>query len=223
LRIKITVVYESLFGNTRKVAEAISDGVREAYPKAHVECVAVARAAAELIYSTDLLIVGGPTHRRRMTTDFSRNRHISRQKKAEANGGPSRELEPDAEGPGLREWFYLMWPTKGWRHAAAFDTRVGSVLIPPGGACYGIARKLRGHGYELVTNPPIWARGPRDDVLVTNREGFILDDAYGPLRAGEIERAKEWGAQLVRASLSKMSWASWVNWSGNEYEGRIPT
>jgi hypothetical protein len=41
--VKVTVVYESLFGNTRKVAEAISDGVREAYPDACVECVAVGK------------------------------------------------------------------------------------------------------------------------------------------------------------------------------------
>jgi hypothetical protein len=207
--VKVTVVYESLFGNTRKVAEAISDGVREAYPKAHVECVAVGRAAAELIKSTDLLIVGGPTHLRRMATDFSRKSHISREKKAQAKGGPPRELEPDAEGPGLREWFYELWPDKGWRHAAAFDTRVGSLLVPPRGACYGIARKLRVHGYELVADPPIWARGPRH-VMVTNPEGFILDDAYGPLRAGEIERAKEWGAQLVRTSVAHPEgWAIW--------------
>ena len=104
--VKVTVVYESMFGNTRKVAEAISDGVRDAYPDAHVECVAVGRASAELIKSTDLLIVGGPTHLRRMTTDFSRKRHISREKKAEAKGEPPHELESDAEGPGLREWFY---------------------------------------------------------------------------------------------------------------------
>ena len=58
-RIKITIVYESMFGNTHKVAQAISDGVREAHPDADVECVAVGRASPELIKSTDLLIVGG--------------------------------------------------------------------------------------------------------------------------------------------------------------------
>jgi len=41
---------------------------------ADVECVAVGRASPELIKSTDLLIVGGPTHIRDMTTDFSRKR-----------------------------------------------------------------------------------------------------------------------------------------------------
>ena len=211
-RVKVTVVYESLFGNTRKVAEAISDGVREAYPDAHVECVAVGRASAELINSTNLLIVGGPTHLGRMTTDFSRKRQISREKKAEAKGAPPRELESDAEGPGLREWFYQMWPqAKGWGHAAAFDTRLGSALA--GGACYGIARKLRGRGYELVNDPEGFILGPEGFIL-----GFLLDDAYGPLHAGGIERAKEWGAQVVRRSVANPGgWAIWDRLNvGNE-------
>ena len=38
---------------------------------------------------------------------------------------------------------------------------------------------------------------------VSDPEGFVLDDAYGPLRDGEIERAKQWGAQLVEASASR--------------------
>ncbi|HKX16362.1 MAG TPA: flavodoxin domain-containing protein [Propionibacteriaceae bacterium] len=199
LRIKITIVYESMFGNTRKVAQAISGGVREAHPDAHVECVAVGNAAAELIKSTDLLVVGGPTHLRHMTTHFSRKRQISREEKAEAEGEPPHEIEPDTEGPGLREWFHKLPKAKGGgklagprRHAAAFDTRLGSALA--GGAGYGIARKLRKHCYDLVKNP----------------EGFILDEPYGPLCAGEIERAKAWGAQLVRASVSKNDgWAIW--------------
>ncbi len=134
----------------------------------------------------------GPTHLRRMTTDFNRKRQISGEKKAEAKGGPPHELELDAEGPGLREWFRQLQKAEEGGvlagpqgRAAAFDTRLGSALA--GGAGYGIAHKLQGHGYGLVKNP----------------EGFILDDAYGPVRAGEIQRAKEWGAQLVRTSVSK--------------------
>jgi hypothetical protein len=100
----------------------------------------------------------------------------------------------------LREWFYQLPQAKKWGHAAAFDTRLGSALA--GGAGYGIARKLRRHGYELVKNA----------------EGFILDEAYGPLHAGEIERAKEWGAQLVRRSVANPEgWAIWNKLSsGNE-------
>jgi hypothetical protein len=58
-----------------------------------------------------------------------------------------------------------------------------------GGAAGGIARRLRKHGYQLVSDP----------------EGFVVDDAYGPLRPGEIDRAKAWGAQLVRATVRPSS------------------
>jgi hypothetical protein len=186
-------VYESMFGNTDKVAQAISD-VREAHPDAHVECVAVGRASPELIKSTDLLIVGGPTHLRHMTTNFSRKRQISREKKAEANGEPPHELELDMAGQGLRAWFYQLPKAKEGgvlagphRHAAAFDTRLGSALA--GGAGYGIAHKLQGHGNGLVKNP----------------EGFILDDAFGPLaqarssarRSGELSWCRRASAKTT--------------------------
>ena len=80
---KITIVHESMFGNTHEVAAAIGDGVREARPDADVECVPVVEAAPELIKSTDLLIVGGPTHIRGMTSGFTRKMGVSAEKKAE--------------------------------------------------------------------------------------------------------------------------------------------
>jgi hypothetical protein len=181
---KITIVYESMFGNTHEVAQAIGDGVREAEPDADVECVPVGDASPELIKSTDLLIVGGPTHIRGMTSGFSRKIGVSGEEKVEAAGGPAHELEEDAEGPGVREWFDGLPKGKDGGQAAAFDTRLPSALA--GGASRGIARRLRRHGYHLVSDP----------------EGFVVDDAYGPLRAGEINRAKEWGAQSVAACVS---------------------
>jgi Flavodoxin len=180
---KITIVYESMFGNTHEVAQAIGDGVRDAQPDADVECLPVGDASPELIKSTDLLVVGGPTHIRGMTSGFSRKMGVSGEEKAEAKGEPTHELEEDAEGPGVREWFDSLPEIEDNGHAAAFDTRLGSAMA--GGAARGIARRLRRHGYHLVSDP----------------EGFVVEDAYGPLRAGETDRAKEWGAQLVRATV----------------------
>ena len=184
---KITIVYESMFGNTHEVAQAISEGAREASSEVEVECVAVADASPELIKSIDLLVVGGPTHIRGMTSGFSRKMGISGEEKLEAQGEPAHEMEEDAEGPGVREWFDGLPEVEDGGNAAAFDTRLPSRMA--GGAARGIARRLRKHGYHLVSEP----------------EGFVLDDAYGPMRAGEIERAKEWGAQLVRATVSPSS------------------
>jgi flavorubredoxin len=100
---KIRIVYESMFGNTHEVAEAIGDGVRRAQPDADVQCVAVADASPGLIKSTDLLVVGGPTHIRGMSSGFSRKMGVSGEEKLEAKGEPAHEMEEDAEGPGVRE------------------------------------------------------------------------------------------------------------------------
>jgi hypothetical protein len=67
----------------------------------------------------------------------------------------------------------------------AFDH---DVVDGAGGAARGIARRLRRHDYHLVSDP----------------EGFIVDDSYGPLRTGEVERAKQWGAQLVSQTVRSL-------------------
>jgi Flavodoxin len=180
---KVTIVYESMFGNTHEVAQAISDGIREANSEAEVQCVAVTGASAQLIESTDLLVVGGPTHIRGMTSGFSRKLGVSSEEKAEAAGEPTHELEEDVEGPGVREWFDGLPKIRNGSQAAAFDTRLPSPMA--GGAARAIARRLRRHGYRLLSEP----------------EGFIVDESYGPLRSGEINRAKQWGAQLMRTSV----------------------
>ncbi|WP_331741467.1 hypothetical protein OG535_02520 [Kitasatospora sp. NBC_00085] len=50
-----------------------------------------------------------------------------------------------------------------------------------GSAAEGIAQRLSRHHYDVVAEP----------------EGFIVDEADGPLRAGERDRARAWGAALV--------------------------
>ena len=176
---KITIVYESMFGNTHEVARAISRGVQQAQPGAEVECVAVGDAPAELIQSTDLLIIGGPTHIRGMTSSLSRKMGVSSEEKAHARGEPTHELEEGEEGPGVREWFDGLPKVKDGGRAAAFDTRLGYQWLAARLA--GSPRRLRKHGYHLMSDP----------------EGFIVEDADGPLRGGELERAQQWGAQLV--------------------------
>jgi hypothetical protein len=120
---------------------------------------------------------------RGMTSGFSRKMGVSGEEKAEAKGEPAHELEEDAEGPGVRGWFNGLPKAENGARAAAFDTCLGSAMA--GGAARGIARRLRKHGYHLMSDP----------------EGFIVEDAYGPLRTGELERAKQWGAQLVQADV----------------------
>ena len=174
---RTVIVYESLFGNTHEIAEAISDGVRKAQPDAEVTCVRVADATSDVAKEADLLIVGGPTHALRMTSAKTRQMGLEgEQKKA----GASLHIEPGAAGPGVREWFTHLPKAAPGGRAAAFDTRLANPLA--GGAAHGIARKLRRHGYVLTAKP----------------QGFVVDGTEGPLQAGEHEKAEAWGAGLVR-------------------------
>lgn len=177
---RAVIVYESLFGNTREIADAIGEGVKETHPDAEVECVAVVDALPERVGPTDLLVVGGPTHMRGMTTGMSRKMGLKSEEREAGQEERPFTSEEGAEGPGVRGWFHDTLPKAhtGTHAAAAFDTRADTRLA--GAAAGGIARRLRGHGYELVAEP----------------EGFIIEDIDGPLRAGERDRARAWGAAL---------------------------
>jgi flavodoxin len=172
---RTVIVYESLFGNTHKIAEAIAEGIRAQQPDAEVACVPVAEGTVALISGADLLIVGGPTHMRGMSSGITRKMGVQgEQKKA-----PDVHVEPGFDGPGLRDWLAGLSQPTGSSSAAVFDTRAGARMA--GGAAPGIARRLRRHGYR---------------VLAT--EAYIIDDTQGPLRAGEFDRARNWGASLSR-------------------------
>lgn len=173
------IVYESVFGNTREVAEAIAEGVREAEPGATVDCVPVFDAGPELTRSADLLVVGGPTHMHGMSVGVSRKMAVKAETRKAEHGEPAHDIEVGAEGPGLRNWFHRLPDTEPGTHAAAFDTR-GDIRAA-GGAARGIAKRLAHHHYEVVAEP----------------QGFLVEESEGPLRAGELDRAKAWGASLV--------------------------
>lgn len=182
---RVVIVYESLFGNTREVAEAIGEGVGQARPDAQVACVHVTEADWGLVRAAGLLVVGGPTHMCGMTSRLSRKMGLQAEDRQASEGKEAGHGgRPGAEDPGVRDWFQAMPEARKGSYAAAFDTRVDFPMA--GGAAYGIARRLRSFGYEMVAEP----------------EGFIVEDVEGKLRVGERRRAAAWGAGLVRHTVS---------------------
>jgi hypothetical protein len=178
--VEIAVVYESMFGATREIAEAVAAGAAEATPGAAVACARVAAA--------DLLFVGGPTHMRGMSTGMTRRMAVSIEHSTERKGKQmGHGLEPGAEGEGLRNWFHDLPKAPSRRSAAAFDTRGEGPMV--GAAAKGIAQRLERHGYRLATEPM----------------GFVVEGDAGLLRAGEADRARAWGAQVARACLGYQS------------------
>src|SRR5688500_3914739 len=108
---------------THDVAAAIAAGVTEVRPDAQVQPMRVSEADPERAAAADLRIVGGPTHMSGMAIGLSRRMCVS----AEEEKDPEKhhDLEPGAEGPGVRDWFHrLPKPTGGrprprWTHASA--------------------------------------------------------------------------------------------------------
>jgi hypothetical protein len=166
---RAVVIYESIYGNTHAVADAIATGLA----LDEVEVVPVSHASHELSEGVDLLVVGGPTHVHGMVRETSRRAAIADAAK------PDRglTLDPDAEGDGLREWFdacaRLEVP------AAAFDTRMPGPGALTGRASKGIAKRLERHGCTLVTEP--------ESFLVT-RDNHLTDE--------ERSHALRWGQEL---------------------------
>lgn len=179
----VAVVYESMFGNTQTIAEAIAAGVREADPQARVAVLPVARATPKDVADSALLLVGGPTHMLGMSKEASRQKAEQTPKDdAGATAGTATPETALNHQPtrGVREWLDELPDAPRGQAAAAFDTRLSYPLA--GGAARSIGRALRRHGYEIVAKP----------------QGFIVKGAQGPLRQGEQERAKAWGARVTQ-------------------------
>jgi Flavodoxin domain len=168
---KAVIAYESMYGNTRQIAEAIAAGLADL---GDVEVVSVNDGDTRAASDAQLLVVGGPTHIHGLATEMSR-KGVARA--AEEEGDV--ELEPGAaDGPGLRRW--LAQRSGDGHAAAAFDTRIDRSPVLTGSAARGIAKRLRHRGYRLIADP----------------ESFFVDDTEGPLADGELDRARAWGESL---------------------------
>lgn len=135
---KALVVYESMFGNTRRLAEAIAEGLRVG---ADVDVRPVAAAPPEPDPAYHLVVVGGPTHAFSMTRQATRVDAVSQG----ASHGTSET--------GLREWLATLPAASRSLPVATFDTRVDKARHLPGSAAKAAAKVVRRRGYLLAARP----------------------------------------------------------------------
>jgi hypothetical protein len=173
---RAAVVYESMFGNTHAIADAIGKGLE---PLDNVIVVPVSEAGREQLGDADLLVVGGPTHFHGMSRTRTRKWAASTAQK------PKNELvlDRDAQGPGMRDWLTSLG--HGHTKIAAFDTRCKGPAVVRGRASRAISRKLQSHGFEMVAKS----------------ESFFVT-LQNHLEPGEEARAREWGKRLVASVVS---------------------
>lgn len=149
--LKALVIYESMFGNTRAVAEAVTVGLRTS---AEVTLVEVGAGPHTIPGDIDLVVVGGPTHA------FGMSRPSTRQSAVEQGADPQATAHS-----GLREWIAGVAAPEGLP-TAAFDTKVAKPHLP-GSAAKSAERKLRHRGFTQLVHP--------ESFLVTGTTGDLLD------------------------------------------------
>ncbi|TPV94951.1 MAG: flavodoxin family protein [Myxococcales bacterium FL481] len=163
------VVYESIFGNTRLIADSIAAGLAD---RCEVDVAEISDAPrGQLDYG--LIVVGGPTHVWGMSRGFSRRgaRDQARQ----------QGVEVVSKGDGIREWLTALVVSRDRVPMAVFDTAIAAKRwIPTGSAAKKAAIEVERKSYKLVADP----------------EQFHVIDSHGPLVAGELERAWAWGHEL---------------------------
>jgi flavorubredoxin len=160
------VVYESHWGNTAAIAQAIAEGIG---PDARV--MSTADATLEVVSDAELIVAGAPLLGFNLPTDVMVRGLSSETSK----GGPP----PDLSHPTMRAWLDAL-PT-GSALAAAFETKIS---WSPGSSSKAILGRLKEKGYREAAKP----------------QRFVVKDRYGPLKEGELERAKAWGAELARGA-----------------------
>lgn len=158
------VVYESHWGSTARIAEAIAQGIGPG-----ARALTTDQATREVLARAALLVAGAPI------LGFS----LPSEKLVRSLERQPSPRRANVSHPPLAAWLRTL--PAGVGSVAAFETRI---RWSPGSASRTILRRLTVLGYRPLDQP----------------RSFMVRGRYGPLRDGELERARAWGAELA-ASL----------------------
>ena len=166
------VVYESHWGNTEAVARAIGEGIGP-----DTAILTTDAATPAVLAEADLVVAGAPTMAFRLPTE-AMLKHVADDPKAPSPG--------DVSHPSLRAWLDEL-PGEPVRPLAPLRGRVRD-RAPL------VAGRRQGHDRHRAqaTGLPRAAKPMR----------FFVEGSYGPLRDGELERARAWGAALAGPPVS---------------------
>lgn len=131
--------------------------------------LSTAEADSMAVPELDLLVAGAPVLGFRLGTEQTYDGMRAQPRK----GAPA-----DLSHPPVSSWLKSVPP--GTSVVAAFDTRVRG---PFGKAAPMILKTLEAAGYQAAAEP----------------KGFMVKGTQGPLRDGELDRAREWGRELAKA------------------------
>lgn len=166
------VVYESMSGNTRSIAEALA-GVLDR--NGLTTTLTTASYAPASVEPYELVIIGAPTHGHSLPFCASRAEAVS----WAADSAKSLTLETSADGDGVREWLARVKIPPVQPAFAVFSTRVDIPRIFAGDSAVTMQRRLRSLKVEQA-----------------EKESFLVSSS-SQLVDGERERAKGWATRLM--------------------------
>lgn len=143
---RVLVVYESITGNTRLVAETVATALAA---HGRTELVEVARAPTSIPDDLTLLVVGASTQ----TFTLGRGKDV--------RDGANQFA---ARGRTLAEWLDRLHVPLGYA-AAAFDTRVKRPFLP-GSAAKTTEKRLNNVGFRIVT--------PAEGFIIDGNTGALI-------------------------------------------------
>jgi flavodoxin len=146
------VVYESMFGNTRLIAEAIGRGLATEFGVDVVEVDSAPMSTDDY----DVLLIGGPTHAFSMSTKQSRS-----------DTAAKAEGEVESSGRGIRDWIGAIAPHRDRSQFVTFDTRYDKPTWITGSAARRAASKLQKRGFVKLA--------PSISFFITKSEGPLAD------------------------------------------------
>ena len=135
--------------------------------------LSTAEATAQRIADADLIVAGSPILGFTLPSEKMRSDMGSVL--------PPTAPKPDLSHPSMRSWLNTL--PVGKSRFATFETRVKG---PWGNSVKAIAKGLTASGRDSVDG-------------ASTSMAFIVTGKYGPLRDGELDRAREWGRQLANS------------------------
>lgn len=129
-------------------------------------------AAPTTVAEADLIVAGAPV----MAFSLPSDKML-----ASLAGDTKAPTPPDLTHPSLRSWLDRL--PSGHGRSAQFET---GLRWSPGGASGAIGHKLEQAGFKRLGKS----------------RRFVVKGSYGPLRDGELQRARQWGTELAAAMTS---------------------
>ena len=174
---RIVIGYESMYGHTRRLAEAIAEAFRDDNvilgPVSGLDMKAI---------EADIVIIGVPTHAHGLPRPSTRRAAID----SAENRYDKHSVEPSAAGTGVREWLRQL-PDTVTAGVAVFDTRFRPPAWLVGHPARHVSRALAHRGAKVLARP----------------ESFFIDK-HENLLQGETERARGWGQAIREQALEEV-------------------